>query len=259
MAVMIVLAGPAAMAQSAHAAPVLTAELALPDSPGFVASSSSSSSELPAATSSMLDHFGFGSDEERAKHAASTTDKYIFPNQLAPRLTASDKVQLGLIHGVSPYSVLGWFVSAGYSHVTDGTPNYGVDKGAFGERLGAAALRGYTEEVFTDSVMAPIFHQDPRYYKQGHSHTIVRRVAYAASRVVITRNDDGRSAPNYSLISGNLMAAALTNAYYPDVNRGLGQTAHTFGNAMLGAAASYLVSEFISGALEAVHLKEARN
>jgi hypothetical protein len=189
----------------------------------------------------------------------STTDKYILPGQEAPTLTTGDKVELGLIHGVSPFSITGWFVSAGFSHLIDSSPNYGVDKGAFGERLGAAALRGYSEEVFTDSVMAPVFHQDPRYYKLGPSHTIVRRTAYAVSRVLITRNDNGGTELNYSLLTGNLMAAALTNAYYPNVNRSFGQTATTFGTAMAGAAFSYFASEFVSGALEAIHLKESRN
>lgn len=253
-------------------------EAALPDAPSAISSSSSA-----AETSSEQDQqtprepqpnqpsksaqpaeverhwYGLGNgDADRASKMADTTDKYILPGQLAPKLTAGDKVELGLVHGVSAYSIAGWFVSAGYSHVINSRPNYGTDKGAFGERLGAAALRGYTEEVFSDSVMAPLLHQDPRYYKLGPSHNVAVRTAYAVSRVLVTRNDDGRLAPNYSLVAGNLMAASLTNAYYPQQDRGFKETAQTFGAAMGGAAFSYFASEFVSGALEAIHLKQHR-
>jgi len=252
-----------------------SATTSLPDAPSARFSVSSSSAEdqstdpqnsrppQPGQPSTSIkspevEHHWYGlgnGDAVRAAHMASTTDKYVLPGQLAPKLTTGDKVELGLVHGVSPYAVLGWFVSSGYSHVINSSPNYGTDKGAYGERLGAAALRGFTEETFSDSVMAPIFHQDPRYYKLGPSHNVVVRSAYAVTRVLVTRSDEGKLAPNYSLVAGNLVASALTNAYYPEENRGLGQTAHTFGSAMGGAAFSYFASEFISGALEAAHLK----
>jgi hypothetical protein len=235
----------------------------LPDAPSAVAESSSSSSAASTSSaepadgqSSFLNRFDLlKSDDEQAKHMASKTTKKILPNQLAPQLTAGDKVKFGLVNGISFYSVGGWLISAGYDHLTDGAPNYGVDSGAFGERLGAAAAHGYSEEILIESVMAPILHQDPRYYQWGRSHTILHRGLYAASRTLITRNDDGRPAPNYSMIGGNLMAAALTNAYYPEVNRSFGETASTFGSSMGGAALSFLVKEFIGDALEAAHLK----
>lgn len=244
------------------------ASLTLPDAPSALSSSSSSDTSLDdpqnqpppqpgqPSTSVKSRRYGLGAhDSELASQMASTTDKFILPGQLAPKLTAGDKVELGLVHGISPYSVLGWLVSAGYSHVINSSPNYGVDKGAFGARLGSAALRGFTEETFSDSLMAPLLHEDPRYYKLGPGHNVAVRAAYAVSRAVITRTDDGRRAPNYSLVAGNLLAAGLTNAYYPDQNRGAGQTAKTFGAAMGGAAFSYVAAEFISGALEAVHLR----
>ncbi len=200
--------------------------------------------------------FGLGEgDAERASHMASTTEKYILPGQRAPTLTEGDKIEFGFIHGVSAFGVMGWFVSSGYSHIINTTPNYGTDSGAYGERLGAAALRGYSTEVLKDSVAANIFHQDPRYYKMGPRHNVVVRTAYAVTRVLVTRDDDGRFAPNYSLLGGTAVSAALTNAYYPNVNRGFGQTAKTFGNSVYGAAFSYFAAEFISGAVQSIHLK----
>jgi hypothetical protein len=203
--------------------------------------------------------FGLGySDAYRASHEASTTDKYILPGQLAPKLDRGDKIELGLIHGVSAYSILGWFTSAGYSHVINTTPNYGTDSGAFGQRLGASALRSYSTEILKDSVAANVFHQDPRYYKMGPRKNVAIRTIYAVTRTLVTRGDDGKLAPNYSLLAGNAVGAALTNAYYPNVDRGFDQTAKTFGSAMYGSAFSFFAAEFLSGALEAVHLRQAR-
>ncbi len=252
-----------------------TASLDLPDAPGALLAGGSLQTTAPGQATSpdqapappqisktaAIERSIFGlnqGDADRASHMASTTSKYILPGQPAPLLTAKGKVEFGFIHGISAYGVLGWFVSSGYSHIINTSPNYGTDKGAYGERLGAAALRGYSTEVFKDSLMANVFRQDPRYYKMGPRHSLIARTAYSASRIFVTRNDDGNLVPNYSLISGNLLGAALTNAYYPDVNRGFGQTARTFGSAMYGTAFSFFASEFIGGAFEALHIGEGK-
>jgi hypothetical protein len=278
---------PRTFAQRAEALPTNTtpqlnlSEATLPDAPGISSSSDYDDQQtnkrpIPAdqapqepqpgqpATSIKSQPvergiFGLGySDAYRASHEASTTEKYILPGQLAPKLDVGDKIELGFIHGISLYSAAGWVVSSGYSHIVNTTPNYGTDSGAYGQRLGAAALRGYSDEVLRDSVMANVFHQDPRYYKMGPRHNVVVRTLYSTSRIFVTRGDDGSLQPNYSLIAGNAMGAALTNAYYPDVNRGFGQTMETFGTSMYGSAFSFFAAEFLSGALEAAHLKQAR-
>jgi hypothetical protein len=43
----------------------------------------------------------------------------------------------------------------------------------------------------------------------------MRRVEYAASRSVITRDRSGQRQFNYSEIGGNAAAAAVSNLYYP--------------------------------------------
>lgn len=172
-------------------------------------------------------------------------------------LSASEKVTLGMKAPFSIFAVTGWVTSSGYSHIRNSTPNYGVDKGAYGERLGAAALRNLSEDIFGNAVLAPILHEDPRYYVLGSGHNFVIRGMYAATRVLVTRDDNGHATPNYSLLGGNLAGAALTNAYYPPTNRGFGQTAMTFGTSLGGSAIGFAISEFYGDALKAVHLKKA--
>ncbi len=222
--------------------------LALPDSPGTVSSSRSGSS---AAASY--------SDPAPAQPArmASPFDDVIAPGEQAPALTPRDKLLMGIKSSVSPFSIAGWVASAGWSHVTNGPPNYGTDSGAFGQRLGATAIRDASQDFFSTSIMANLLHEDPRYYKLGRSHSIGKRIVYAATRAIITRTDSGRTTPNLALLSGNLEGAILTNAYYPSSNHGVSETVKIFGSSIGGSALGFGVTEFLSDALQIVHLKKA--
>jgi hypothetical protein len=92
--------------------------------------------------------------------------------------------------------------------------------------------------------MAPILHEDPRYFVMGPGHPGFNRAAYAISRVVITKTDDGRSTPNYALISGNAIGAGLTQTYYPAGNRNFKETFSTFGLSLAGSGVKFLFEEF---------------
>jgi hypothetical protein len=239
--------------------------LSLPDAP--VASSSREGELAKDSSDSSLDDSSLDSDMQTAGAATSgtranrrrfaqRTDITIEPGQVAPRLTAQDKISIGLKQSFTLFSLAGWLSSAGYSQLTNGSPNYGTDSGAFGERLGATALRSTTQNIFTNAVFAPLFHEDPRYYELGRGHKFFDRVFHAVIRPLVTKSDDGRSRPNYSLLSGDLAGAILTNAYYPSRNRGFGQTTATFGTSLGGSAVGYVVTEFMGDALRAVHLEK---
>ena len=75
------------------------------------------------------------------------------------------------------------------------SPNYGDRCWAFGQRLGAAAARGVSEGVFSNSLFAPLFHEDPRYYIMGPGHSFFKRLVYAGTRSIITRTDSGKTHP----------------------------------------------------------------
>ena len=61
----------------------------------------------------------------------------------------------------------------------------------------------------------------------------------------MTRSDSGRRVPNYSHILGGFTAAAISNLYYPESDRG-GSLALVNGLADIGAdAAANLVREFL--------------
>ncbi len=171
-------------------------------------------------------------------------DNLIDPNEIAPRLTAGDKVGMGLKASISPFAVMGWVGSATYSEAFDRSPNYGQSAADFAQRLGAAAARASSEGIFSTSVMAPILHEDPRFFVEGPGYSTVHRVLYALSRVLVTRKDTGRGTVNYGLLTGNAIGAGLTQTYYPAGNRNLHGTATTFGVSLAGSGVKFLLEEF---------------
>ena len=261
-------ATPPAWAQASSAAPppsmvskapaASLASLTLPDAPGFsshaVALDESSSSSSPATDSPAP---RTPTDQQSIPHRlrlATQSDITIQPGQTAPSLTARNKFDLGLRESFTIFSVIGWTASAGYSQLTNGSPNYGTDSGAFGMRLGATGLRNTSHNILGNAIFAPLFHEDPRYYRLGDRQSFLKRVIYAGTRPLITRTDSGHASPNFSLLSGDLAGAALTNLYYPQINQGPGPTLKTFGTSVGGSAVGFVVTEFLNDVLDFAHL-----
>jgi hypothetical protein len=158
-------------------------------------------------------------------------------------LNADEKMVYWLREEASPGSMFTTFASAGFEQWVDTDPKYGSDSGAFGERLGAAALRGASMRFFSDSLLPTITHEDPRYFRMAHGRKGLRGL-YAAERVFVTRRDDGSESFNYSAVAGHAMASALTMAYYPSPSANAGVAARTFGVSLAGLAGGHLFTEF---------------
>jgi hypothetical protein len=225
-----------------------SARLDIPDSPGFLFSSSSNSPDPDNASFDPVPKPDF----KHSPHLHLT----VYQGEIAAPMTVSDKVKGGLKNSVSLFSMTGWLASAGYEQLTNGSPNYGTDAGAFGQRLGIGAIHGISNGVFSNSLFAPIFHQDPRYYVMGSGHPFLKRLVYATSRCIISRTDSGHSMPNYALFAGNAAGAALTVTYYPAQNTTFSQVTRTFGTSLVGSAFGFVVDEFLVDALVDLHLKK---
>jgi hypothetical protein len=241
-------AAQAPLASNPVASMAASTRLDIPDSPGFLLSSSSS----PAEPDSVSFDPAPKSDFKHSPHLRLT----VYQGEIADPMTVSDKVKGGLKNSVSLFSMTGWLVSAGYEQLTNGSPNYGTDAGAFGQRLGIGAVHGISNGVFSTSLFAPIFHEDPRYYVMGPGHPFFKRILYAASRSVIARTDSGHSTPNFALFAGNASGAALTMIYYPAQNTTFSQATRTFGTSLGGSAFGFVVGEFLVDALVDLHLKK---
>lgn len=233
----------------------VTSSSSLPDAPSTVASLAAATSAAEAATGAEPMSKPSHADHKHPQ-IASPTDLTILPGQTAPHQTPRNKLVEAVRNSVSPFSIGGELVSAGYSHITNGSPNYGTNSTAFAQRFGASVARGTSQKLFSDGAMAAILHEDPRYYQMGNRQPFFKRITYAATRPLITRTDAGRRTPNLALLSGYLGAAALTKVYYPQPNQGFSQTLQTYGGSIGGAALGDVASEFLSDTLEFLRLKK---
>ncbi|MCU1322128.1 MAG: hypothetical protein JWM43_1777 [Acidobacteriaceae bacterium] len=255
----------ASVSQKPAYTPVSEAMLSLPDSPGVVTAGSFSSSvdaandsPLPFGPATGLEAAYFQNVPPNSSPIAGRFDKYIKPGQQAPRLHVSDKIGLGIKDAVSPLSFIGWAAAAEYSQLVNGSPNYGTNGKAFLQRFGAASARASSQGIFTDSIMASVLHEDPRYYKMGRGNNVFKRIVYAGTRPLITRTDGGHTTINLAYLSGNLAGAALTQAYYPPVNTGISQVMQTFGGSIGGGAIGFLSAEFLDDILQSMHLQKRK-
>lgn len=180
----------------------------------------------------------------------------IAPNEIAQPMSVQDKIVGSAKDSVSLFAATGWVFSAGWSHLNNGSPNYGTDKGAYGQRLGAAAVRNISQDIIGNCLFAPILHQDPRYYIMGRGNNFFKRTVYAATRTIVTRTDSGHITPNFSLLAGDAAGAAITVTYYPAKNTTFKEAAETFGGSVGGNAIGFVVTEFIADALQYAHLKK---
>ena len=168
----------------------------------------------------------------------------IEPEYQSQRLHGFSKSAYGMRELFSYHYPVAVLISAGLSHGADSDPLYGKDRNAFAQRVGAAGARQASQIVFSDVVMAPLLHEDPRYYVMGSGHSMFKRAGYAATRVLITHTDSGRTTPNLALLAGYGGSAALTQLYYPARSRDMNTVLSGYGLSLGGRAIGYELAEF---------------
>lgn len=101
---------------------------------------------------------------------------------------------------------------------SNGQPHYGQGWGAYAQRFGAAEADQVTSAFFIFGFLPHILKEDPRYFRKGRGSPL-SRLAYAASRTVITRKDSGGPTFNTPQVFGQLLQQGISTAYYPQQDR----------------------------------------
>jgi hypothetical protein len=169
---------------------------------------------------------------------------YVDPGQPFQPLSARQKMTFWLHLETQPWSPLPAFVSAAFGQGVNGDPKFGTDSGAFGERLGAAFVRQASMRFFVSSLFPVLLREDPRYFRVAHGRIVVRGLR-AGEQALVTRTDNGRTAPNYSDLLGHLAACALTVYYYPAPSANGRVVAEAWVTSIGGDALNNLLLEFI--------------
>ncbi|HWO29186.1 MAG TPA: carboxypeptidase-like regulatory domain-containing protein [Candidatus Acidoferrum sp.] len=183
--------------------------------------------------------------EERQRIFGIIPNFYVsYESDPAP-LTAKMKFQLALKVSTDPVTVAGVVLYSGMQQAGD-TPNYGQGAQGFGKRLGANAAGGFSNIMIGGAILPSLLHQDPRYFYQG-TGTTQSRIRHALLNPFICKGDNGTWQPNYSSIGGNLASSAISDAYYPKSNRGVGMVFTNFAVDTGELMVSSLLQEFIFG------------
>ena len=129
-------------------------------------------------------------------------------------LTKQQKFDLFVQRSYSFDTISGAIFDSLTAQATGGYPSFGGGMTGYGKRLGVAMAGAESASFFGTFALPALLHQDPRYFRSTHTE-ISQRLAYAASRVLIGRSDDGRNVVNTSLIASQFIQAAVSNAYIP--------------------------------------------
>jgi hypothetical protein len=168
----------------------------------------------------------------------------IFPNHAtvedepdAPPVGTRQKFAMAAENTFDPwvYPFIGFVATMNHS--------FGPGVSGFAKQYAASLTDNMAGNFLTSAALPSLLRQDPRYFELG-SGGIWRRAGYAASRIVVTRGDSGHPEFNMSEIGGNMLAASISNTYYPPANRTLTGTLSRWGMQLLWDTLSNEMKEF---------------
>lgn len=116
---------------------------------------------------------------------------------------------------ISPGTHLSIAGAAWLSWSTNDQTYMGPNFKGWAKRYGYSVADEANGQFFSAFLLPVLFKQDPRYLPMDHGRKR-DRIAYAMSRVIITRRDNGAESFNVSHVGGAIIASNLSNAYYPD-------------------------------------------
>jgi hypothetical protein len=135
-------------------------------------------------------------------------------------LTARGKFRLFVKDKTDPFTI-GWVAfEAGLAQANNDFPEYGQGAAGYSKRLGAGLANETAGGFFGTFLFPSVLHQDPRYYRLG-TGPFKKRLGHALIRPLLTHKDSGGRAFNSSGLLASIATSSLSNAYYPEENRGV--------------------------------------
>ncbi len=155
----------------------------------------------------------------------------------------SDLTSLGTIVGISAINI-----------AVDSHTAYGPGWKGFGKLAGVSELQNATAEFFGTFAVPALTHQDPRYYRMP-GKPIAKRILYAVTRSYISRDDEGRSIPNYGVFASYPAVAELGNLYVPGIESDGPSTVKRILTGYATDPVNNLVNEFLPDMAAHVHVR----
>jgi hypothetical protein len=163
--------------------------------------------------------------------------------QDAPPLTTGEKFHLFARSAFDPveFGLVG--LQAGLSQAENEFPEYGQGAEGYGKRYGASLADEVSAGFFSNFFYPALLKEDPRYFRLGQG-TLKHRAVYALVEEFVCRTDKGGRSFAFSNVLGAVSAGGLSNAYYPQSDRGFGLTLSRAGIALLYGSLGGLSDEF---------------
>jgi hypothetical protein len=134
---------------------------------------------------------------------------------------------------------------AGESELTNATPEFHSGWAGYGRYFWHTWVDQTSENYLVEFIVPTLTREDARYYTMGPGGgRKLKRIGYALSRAVVTRNDAGRDTFNVSEVVGAGAAAGISNFYYPRPERTFANTADKWSVNVGVDAASFIIREF---------------
>jgi hypothetical protein len=171
-----------------------------------LAQQSSENQTAPASETSPDASSSSGEHAPPSPHMFGVLPNYstVEDGDVVTRITTKQTFQMAALGSFDPYV----FPFVGVISVLNHAPGQ-----SYARRYATSLADNSIGNFLTTAIMPMAMSQDPRYFESGQG-SLPRRLAYAASRTVITRDRSGRTQFNVSEIGGNAIAATLSNLYY---------------------------------------------
>jgi hypothetical protein len=166
------------------------------------------------------------------------------PEQSSP-LGASGKFRLAVKNFSDPLNIAGTALDSGISTATSSSKSaFGTGWPGFGRRFGMSMSDEALSEFFSTYLVSTLAHQDPHYHRDPGS-SAGRRIAYALSRVVISRSDSGKPMFNFAEFVGTTAASLVESSYHFERDESPGAVSSRIFVSIGSDAAWNLMNEFL--------------
>jgi hypothetical protein len=162
--------------------------------------------------------------------------------KVAP-ITSAMSFKMAALDSFDPfvYPLFGFIAAT--AQVQNEPESWGHDWEGYAKRYGLAFADNTMCSLITTGLMPSLLKQDPRYY-QGRATGFFPRLAYAASRSVVTKSRTGHPQFNLSEIGGTFMVAGISNMYYPPEERTRSATLERWGSQAMWDTVANELKEF---------------
>ena len=160
-----------------------------------------------------------------------------------PPQTDKQKLLTGLQDSFDYSSFIFAGAQAGVSDATRATPQFGHGAVAYGRYYWHTLADQADENLWVESFIPIVTHEDSRYYTLGHG-SILKRAGYSLSRAFITKKDSGGETFNASEVFGAGAAAGISYLYYPSADKTLTKTYQRWITSIVIDGATFTFKEF---------------